>query len=242
MLSPLLLAFSFLTRLPVLREKAYQQRDFGASFGWFPLVGAVVGGIAAAAGYGLVSAGSDPRIAAFAALLLLVLLTGALHLDGLADTADGLMSGKEPARALAIMKEPHTGPFGYTAIFLVLIGKFAALSVLFGEGRFAVAAAALAAARWAMVAAAYRARYPRTQGTGAAFIGHLTPLTLAAATAVMAAFAPLAGVGTMALFAAAALFIALALRAYAARRIGGVTGDILGAVNEVAETALLLIA
>lgn len=242
MLKPLHLAFTFLTRLPLPPVKQYGAADFGASFAFFPLVGAVIGGLAAAAAYALMAAGTDPRIAAFIALLLLTLLTGALHLDGLADTADGLLSGKGAQRALEIMKEPFSGPFGYTAIFIVLIGKFTALWLLCEQGRFAAIAVALAFSRWSMIAAAYNARYPRATGTGAAFIGRLSAGTLLIATATVFAAGFWVDPKKLALFAAVALGSALALRKFAETRIGGVTGDVLGAVNETAETLLLLVA
>lgn len=242
MLKPLHLAFTFLTRLPLPQVKEYGAADFGASFAFFPLVGAVIGGMAAAAAYGLMAAGADPRVAAFAALLLLTLIPGALHLDGLADSADGLLSGKGPQRALEIMKEPFTGPFGYTAIFLVLIGKFTALWLLCEQGRFAAIAVALAFSRWSMIAAAYNARYPRATGTGAAFVGTISAVTLFIAAMFILATGFWTGPKKLALFAAVALGSALAMRKFAEKRIGGVTGDILGAVNEIAETLLLLAA
>lgn len=242
MLKPLHVAFTFLTRLPLPPVKEYGAADFGASFAYFPLVGAAIGGLAAAAAYGLMAAGVDPRIAAFATLLLLTLITGALHLDGLADSADGLLSGKGPQRALEIMKEPAAGPFGYTAIFLVLIGKFTALWLLCEQGRFAAIAVALAFSRWSMIVAAYRARYPRATGTGVAFVGTFTATTLFAATITLLACGFAFEPKKLALFAAVAAGSALALRKFAEKRIGGVTGDILGAVNEIAETILLLVA
>lgn len=242
MLKPLHLAFTFLTRLPLPQVKEYGAADFGAAFAFFPVVGAAIGGIAAAAACGLVAAGADPRIAAFAALLLITLLTGALHLDGLADSADGLLSGKGPQRALEIMKEPHSGPFGYTAIFLVLIGKFTALWLLCEQGRFAAIAVALAFSRWSMIVGAFKARYPRATGTGAAFVGTFSAPTVLFGTATLLAAAFWAPPMKLALFAGAAALTALALRKFAERKIGGVTGDILGAVNETAETLLLLIA
>ncbi len=242
MLKPLHLAFTFLTRLPLPQVKEYGAADFGASFAFFPLVGAAIGGMAAAAAYGLMKAGADPRIAAFTALLLLTLLTGGLHLDGLADSADGLLSGKGPQRALEIMKEPFTGPFGYTAIFLVLIGKFTALWLICEQGRFETIAVALAFSRWSMTVAAFNARYPRATGTGAAFVGTFSAATVLAATAILLAAGFCTAPAKLALFAGAAAATALALRKFAERKIGGVTGDILGAVNETAETLLLLIA
>ncbi len=242
MLKPLHLAFTFLTRLPLPPVKEYGAADFGRSFAFFPLAGAAIGGMAAAAAYGFIAAGADPRVAAFTALLVLTLVTGALHLDGLADSADGLLSGKGPQRALEIMKEPFTGPFGYTAIFLVLIGKFTALWLLCEQGRFAAIAVALAFSRWSMIVAAYNARYPRATGTGAAFVGAISAGTLVAATAIVIATGFLVGPVKVALFAAVAAAAAMALRKFAQKKIGGVTGDILGAVNETAETLLLLAA
>ncbi len=242
MLKPLHLAFTFLTRLPLPQVKEYGAADFGKAFAFFPLVGAVIGGLAAAAAYGLIKGGADPRVAAFAALLLLTLVPGGLHLDGLADSADGLLSGKEPQRALQIMKEPCTGPFGYTAIFLVLIGKYTALWLICEQGRFAAIPIALAFSRWSMTVGAFKARYPRAAGTGAAFVGTFSAVTVLAGTTMLLAAGFWASPPKLALFAGAGGATTLAVRKFAEWKIGGVTGDILGAVNETAETLLLLIA
>lgn len=239
MLNPLRLALSTLTRLPGGPGKI-EESDFKNSFVWFPLVGGALGlalwGMSAAAHW----AGIGNGITAFFLLLFLAMVTGGLHLDGLSDTADAFFSGKGREEMLRIMKESCSGPFGNAAVTLVLIGKYAALLHLLNAGRETSVIAALAFSRWGMVVASFRAHYPRPGGTGMSFIGKPTFPLLAGSLAVAAAVSfPAAGWRMGAAFAAT-LACTLFLRREADSKIGGVTGDVLGAVNETAELAALL--
>ena len=231
-----LAAVTFLTRVPVARRVALEGSDLARGAVFFPLVGAGVGAAVGGAAYGLAQV-VPALVAAGIALALGALLTGALHLDALADTADAAGTRTREA-ALAIMRDHHTGAFGATALALDLLVKAAALAALVGHPRvvlYALAAGALSRS----VAAVLGAMLPaaRTDGAGAAF---RVP-AWAASTAVLAG-AALAFVvpwqDALALCAVAAWMTVAAALLYR-RWLGGVTGDTLGAAVEVAETALL---
>ncbi|MGN6605895.1 MAG: adenosylcobinamide-GDP ribazoletransferase [Jatrophihabitans sp.] len=218
---------------------------------WLPLLGGALGAVA-----GLVVALVLWRApgaglpAAVLAVATLALLTRGLHLDGLADTADGLGSRAEPRRALEIMRRSDIGPFGVVTLVLLVVADVAALSALAGAGRWVPLAALVTAAATGRLAVVH-ACLPgvpsaRPDGFGALVAGRtpataaavLTAATLALGAACAAlADAPIAGwvVAQVVALGVAALF-----RAHTTRRLGGVTGDVFGALVELA-TALTLV-
>ena len=224
---PLLAAVAFLTRIPV--RGAF---DVGAGAALFPLVGAGIGAAVGGAAYGL--AQILPALAAAgAALVVGALLTGALHLDGLADTADALAARSREA-ALAIMRDHATGSYGATALVLDLIVKAAALAALAGRGRVVLEAlAAGSLSRAVPVVLALALPSVRADGAGAAF--RVTPTAAAVAVVLAAGLAVPAG----ALLIAVAAGATVVLGAWTHRRFGGRTGDTLGAAVELTETAVL---
>lgn len=210
----------------------------------FPLVGLIIGSLAGAAGAGLVWAGADPLVGAFAAVAAVAILTGLHHADGLADLADGLMARGPARRRLAAMRDRSVGAAGASALALSYIGAVAALSLAGGAYDLLVAVVlSEAAAKFAMVLMA-RAGRPAAPGSGAVFAeaarGRGGAWRLAAAAAAAAAPAVLLGsyAGVAMLVAAAAA--ALVLVAVSARALGGITGDVLGAGNEVARLAAVM--
>jgi adenosylcobinamide-GDP ribazoletransferase len=208
----------------------------GAIF--FPLIGAAIGAVA---GVIEIAAGRlfPPAITALFALLFLVTITGALHEDGLADVFDAFRAGRSPERIHLILKDSRIGVFGALALLIVTLLRWQSMALL---GRIAIPAlaAAVGASRGAMVALA-SAGEPAGEGLGRTFCAKLRPPIAAAAVLQGAALPFLCGVkaGSMAL--AANIVVVLAARAYFQRRIGGVTGDCLGAVCQISETMLLLI-
>lgn len=211
----------------------------------FPIVGMIVGILAGSAGAGLLWAGADPLIAAFAAVAATSVLTGLHHADGLADTADGLMAGGSRRRRLEAMRDRSTGTAGTAALLLSYIGTVAGLSLAGGAYELLVAVVlSEAAAKFAMVLAA-RMGSPAAQGSGAVFAaacrgrGGRWMLPAAAAAAALPA-ALLGGYAGGAMLAAAAA-AAAALVCVSSRRFGGVTGDVLGACNELARLAAVLV-
>ncbi|MET8578728.1 adenosylcobinamide-GDP ribazoletransferase [Streptomyces sp. NPDC005012] len=218
-----------------------------------PLAGLVVGAAAALAGAAGALTGFAPPLAAVAAVAVPAVLTRALHLDGLADTADGLGSGRPADEALLIMKRSDIGPFGVVTLLLALAAQAAALAQAFAHsparGAFAAVLAAVTA-RLALTVGA-RAGVPaaRPEGLGAT-VASVVPrpaaAALAAAVALLAAAAGAVLEGPAgALRAACAVLLgclaAEALLRRCVRRFGGVTGDVLGALAETAATAALLV-
>lgn len=226
-----------LTRIP-LPLNAAPRPD--ACWGW-PLVGLVVAGIAAAVGGAAMALGVPAGPAAALVLVAQALLTGGLHEDGLADTADGLFGGRDKARRLEIMKDSRIGSYGTLALLLVTLLRWSALAVVLAQGHWGAVLAAGAISRVPM--AALMAGLPNARGTGlSAMVGQPSQgAAYAAGGLAMVLALGLAGwpAVPMALLAGAA---AWALGAYARAKIGGQTGDILGASQQLAEAAVLLVA
>jgi adenosylcobinamide-GDP ribazoletransferase len=206
---------------------------------WFGAVGALVG---MAVGGTWWAAGElwPPLLAAVVAVTVDAVLTGFLHLDGLADSADGLLPPLDRERRLAVMSSPDVGAFGAAALVVVLLARVAALAAI---GPDVVLVTGLwAAVRAAMALTMARVPYARPAGTATGFaVPAAAPAAVTAAlglAAVVAARGGLAGVAT-GVAAAAAL---AAVVAFAVRRIGGYTGDVLGAAGVVGETVGLLVA
>ncbi|MDA8065366.1 MAG: adenosylcobinamide-GDP ribazoletransferase [Thermaerobacter sp.] len=230
------LAFGLLTRLPLPRVAA---ADPAGSAAFFPWVGLVVGALGAAAWY-LLYRPLGAWLAGAAVLVVGVLVTGGLHQDGFLDTADGLASGRPAAAALRIMRDSRAGGLGVVYLGLLLLLKFSLLSgTAFPDG-WRDLVLFPAAGRAAMALAAWRAVYPREQGLGGTVVGRVRPGELAAAVSFLAAAAWLLAGWRGEVAALAALAVAGAGRWWLTRRLGGLTGDTLGAVNEVAEVAALM--
>jgi adenosylcobinamide-GDP ribazoletransferase len=250
-LDGLRLAVGLLSVLPV-RVTRVDRRAAGWAMTFAPAVGLLLGGIAAACAAVLEAVtGAGGLLSAALALGLLALLTRGLHLDGLADLADGLGSGRPADRALEIMKRSDIGPFGVlTLVFTLLIQAAAADRA--GPAALVVAAATgRLAVTWACLPHVPAAR---PEGLGATVAGTVRPAAAAAATAATAAVAALlAAVPGVAgaqpwgvtaarhvLAVAAGLGLSWALRRRAVRRLGGVTGDVFGALVETAATGALV--
>ena len=232
----LLVALQFLTRLPVPQVRGFTPDMISRSTRYYPVVGALVGGVCA-----LVLTGSaqvwDGVLPAMLAIAVGVLVTGAFHEDGLADTFDGLGGGTEPARRLEIMKDSRIGTFGALGLGLVLALKVAALAQLAPPlaalGLLCAHAGGRTAAVLAMAALAPVGQSAKWSPD------RLRPIE--PVLAVVLGAAPLVLLGAQAA-PALALGLALAvLPALAARRlIGGYTGDVLGAVEQMFELGVLL--
>ena len=229
-------ALSFLTVLPVGGHQTAASVHLGRA--WFPAVGVLVGGAAGGALW-LVSGATTAAVGAVAALGVLAVLTGALHLDGLADTADGLLGGATRERRLDIMRDPRVGSYGLVAVVLVLLGDWAALSSVPPLQALVALLAGGALARFAVVCVLFGLPYARPEGVGSAAKGGPAPLELAVAG--VTAMLPFAldwrhGLLAVALVAAATVGLAALARA----RIGGATGDVYGAVVELGQLAALV--
>lgn len=236
----LLTAFAFLTRLPVGRG-AVEDRDLGRAVGFFPLVGLVLGLFLAGTAYAL-SGYLSSLVLAVLLVTFLAALTGALHLDGLADLFDGLGGGHGDAgRTLEIMRDSRIGATGAVALMLVLVAKIAALAVVLDHHDYLSLAAFPIIGRWVVTPQIALFPYARPDGLGRAFSGHAGWAQLLLATGIMAAVA--AGLGTaVAKQAVLVLLVTLGLASWVRARLGGLTGDVYGASIEIAETLALIIA
>jgi adenosylcobinamide-GDP ribazoletransferase len=233
-------AIAFLTRVPV--GIRLDGADVARAVPLFPLVGAGIGALTGGVAV-LLHPALPSFLAAAIALAAAVVVTGALHVDALADTFDALGAGTRE-RALEIMRDPGIGTFGATAIVLDLLIKAGAIAVLLEEGgalAALVAAGALSRAASAPLAAVLP--YPRAEGgPGSVLTGLVGPVAAAAAVLVAAGIAVLVdGVnGAIAAGAAGAVVVLLAL--VYRRWLGGATGDCLGAATELTETMALVVA
>lgn len=236
-LPDLVSAFALLSRLPLPNHRAT-----GAASAWaWPLVGAVLGAIAAGIASGALWLGVTPGVAAALVLASLALLTGGLHEDGLSDSADGLFGGWTRARRLEIMKDSRIGSYGMLALMLVTLARWSALTALlvFG-GHWAALIATGAVSRAPM--ALMMALLPNARGEG---LSHATgrptlPVAWVGMALALAISALLAGWTGLALLGAALLSTVL-MSILALRRIGGQTGDTLGAAQQLAEVACLAV-
>ncbi|MGW2380564.1 adenosylcobinamide-GDP ribazoletransferase [Streptomyces sp. NPDC001658] len=244
-------AFGTLSVLPVKVGRWDREAARGGML-CAPVVGLVVGSAAGVVGLLLLVLGASPLLAAVASVAVPAVLTRGLHLDGLADTADGLGSGKPAEDALRIMKQSDIGPFGVITLVLVLLAQVGALAQVYGESwaRGVVAAVVSAtAARLALTLAA-RAGVPaaRPEGLGAAVAGVVPVRGAVVATAAVTLGA--AGAGALfgaydavraALAVLAALAVAELVLRHCTRRFGGVTGDVFGGLAETAATTALVV-
>ena len=251
--SGLRLSVTLLTVIPLRGPAAEPRRaTVAAAMTWAPAVGLLLGSVAAAV---LVTAdrlfGAGPLTAAGLAVAALALLTRGLHLDGLADLADGLGSGQPAAIALDIMRRSDIGPFGIVTLVLTLVIQVGALAHAEGAGGGRGPAALIAAVVTGRLALTWACRRgvaaARREGLGALVAGTIRPAVAGGITlAVLAAAVSAVSAGltsfTLPLAVVAGLAAAFVLQRHAVRRLGGITGDVLGAVIETAATVTLVVA
>ncbi len=232
-----LVALAFLTRVPV-PARVQAEPELAPAVKWFPVVGAVVGGLAGTA-YLLLSALLPASVAAVMAVALAVAITGAFHEDGLADTFDGLSSGRSVSRQLQIMKDSRLGTFGAVAVVLVLLARVGLVAHL--DPTWAtVAALAWAHAMAAAVAVAVMTvARPAAQGLAMAYLADLRrcPALVSVVTTAAAGWWVVASLWVAPVVVAMGPLLVLW---WARRRIGGVTGDVLGAIQQVALVGALV--
>jgi cobalamin 5'-phosphate synthase/cobalamin synthase len=233
-------ALGFLTRLPM--PAGVGTSGFGRAARWYPVVGAGLGGAATLAAWALDSAGVPISLTAWLLVGQLAWMTGGLHLDGLADVADGFGGGRTRDDALRIMRDPAVGAFGTTALVVVLGVKAGALTALLErEVAIPVLVAGPALARWAVVLLGIWVPSARPEGG----LGDAFSLEVDGSGLLIASFFAgavvigLLGIPGLALWTVAVLTAAV-LGQMARRRIGGVTGDVFGALVELTETTVFI--
>lgn len=231
------LALTTFTVLPVRAGRVDRPAAAGA-IALAPAVGLLLGALAAAVTATVSAApGGQALLAASVSVAALALATRGLHLDGLADTADGLGCHGDPERTRTVMKSPQVGAFGAATLVLVLLTQVAAVAALASAGRWWAVAAGVAAGRIAIVWACRRGAAPaRPDGLGA-LVADSQPRWRAAAWTLAVALAAGWGDGPgVPLALAVAAVVTHGALAHLRRRVGGVTGDTLGAVSELATT------
>ncbi len=236
-----LTATGFLTLFPALFLKHDEQLPFGAALYYFTIVGLIIGllGAIAAAGLNLIA---PSMITAVVLALLLSSVSGFLHMDGLADTADGFLSSRSRERSLEIMKDSRIGVMGAAAVSSVLLLKTAAIYSIGADNLTGALIVSAAAGRASMVLAMHFLPYARPEGglgqlfdSGARSLSAplLSGAILLAAMAVLQPGRLLVGLGMF-------IFVMIAFSIWCHRKIGGYTGDTLGCLCELMETGLLL--
>ncbi|MDX5381608.1 MAG: adenosylcobinamide-GDP ribazoletransferase [Rhodobacterales bacterium] len=232
--------FVLLTRLPVRATDAALARGAAAAWAW-PVVGAVLGGISGMAALVAMSLGLPAPLAAGLCLGLMAMMTGAMHEDGLADTVDGFWGGWTRERRLEIMKDSHIGSYGVIALILSLGLRWMALSTLFEAGLALPALIAAGALSRAVMPVLMHALPPAREGGLARSVGRVDFDTAVLGAAVAAVMALLA-LGLTALALVLAVTVAgWGAGALARAKIGGQTGDVLGASQQLAEIAALVL-
>ena len=233
-----LIALQFLTILPVKVQNP-EEKDFGRSLLYFPLTGCLIGALLG--GLAIVMRSLPPMVAAAILTAASVWLTGGIHLDGFADTCDGLYGGKNKNRALEIMRDSRIGVMGAAGVFLLLLLKFSVFACFPSRELWKILIVSAAFSRWAQSFACAFFKYAREEGKALHFIHHARKadivLGLIFVSAVSFFFWRIRGVWLILLSFLPVFFF----MKWVQRRIGGMTGDTIGAVNEVAENVALVL-
>ncbi|MBN4079496.1 adenosylcobinamide-GDP ribazoletransferase [Beggiatoa alba] len=263
---PFLIAVQFLTRVPIHLKSIPSEKEIAHSQLYYPLVGLLIGIVLVALAWLLRDA--PAMLSAVIVLTSWVLISGGLHLDGLADSADAWAGGLgDRDKTLAIMKDPNCGPAGVVSIVLLLLIKFAALHALFEASASAslmtlletsladwlVAAPLVSQSLLALLLAPMLARtlapllflttpYIRQNGLGSALVVALPRRAIVGIIAVVVFSVLWLGASTGLWLLLTAIFIFVLLRRLMMQRIGGATGDVTGALIEIAEASILLCA
>ena len=231
-------ALQFLTFLPWPKGKLRTADELGGATVFFPVIGLLLGLILMLVNF-LISSFAGPALTSVILITILALLTRAFHLDALGDTFDGLGVGGDREHMLGVMDDSHIGAFGVIAIVLTLLLKIQALESIDAE-RWRALLAAPVLGRWSMVLLGYGSRAAKV-GLGSALIEYLSTQHFVVATLIssLLAIAILRAGGVVMMFFVAVL--TLACKNYFHRRLGGLTGDIFGAVGELSETSVMVL-
>jgi adenosylcobinamide-GDP ribazoletransferase len=240
-------ALQFLTIVTVRKKQPIEEGDLAKSMFYFPLIGFLIGFFLINVDKVFAMVVLPQSLANFFLVILSVVITRAIHIDGLADTLDGIMGGHSEESRLAIMKDSRLGTAGALGIFFVLFIKYLCLNSLFNSEKIAALLTAPMLARWSQTIMVFKANYGRREGLGKAFVGHLRSSGLVAASTLAVGLT----VFVIMREEARAVILALGLiggvvlltllgRSYLGRKLGGVTGDAIGAVSELNEVLVFL--
>jgi len=233
-----LIALQFLTILPFNNKVRIGGEDFGRSLVYFPIVGLLLGLFLAGVAY--ISASLPPIVISVLILVAWTVITGGIHLDGFADTCDGFYGNRRKEDILKIMRDSRIGTMGAAGVALLLLFKFATLSSIRSEDLWKVLIMTAAFARWSQVFACFTSGYARDEGKAKYFIAYAKKTDMFIGALFMLALNWfLMGIKGIILFALLVATVFLFIQ-YAKKKIGGMTGDTIGATNEIAEAATIL--
>jgi len=248
MIKNFITALQFLTVITVKRNHHVAEGDLAKSMVYFPLVGFLIGVILVYADKIFAVIVLPENIANLLLLLITLLVTRALHIDGLADTLDGLMGGNDQTTRLEIMKDSRLGTAGVLGIVGILSLKYLCLNNLYNSDKIAALLTAPTLARWAQTFMVFGTNYGRDHGIGRAFVGHLRTNSFAvvsAAAAGLTAFVIVRGdVRSVVLFFSLIVCVVLLSylgKRYLVRKLGGITGDAIGSISELNEVVVSFI-
>jgi len=239
-LSDFLLMVQFMTRLPVNLSLPCESRNFKRGASMLPLVGLIIGGLQWVVFFLAVKA-LPLKAAAALVVLLGVLLTGALHIDGLGDTCDGFYAFKGREKIIEIMKDSRIGTYACLAIVFDILLKYSGITSLPSLNKGMIIIAVPVISRAAQVFLFSIGNTAKSTGSGNLFIGNVGKSeALIALAMAMLITAPLLGIKVASLLFIAAVAVTLSFNYYCVKKIGGLTGDTLGANNELVEIVVLL--
>lgn len=236
--SPILVAAQFLTIVPPMIKRAFTKKELGRAVGYFPLIGVVIGFVL----LGVETTFSFVLPKAITAVIVLgvwILVTGALHLDGLLDSMDGLFGGHTPEKRLLIMQDERLGAFAFAGGVILILLKFTTLASL--DSLTAPLLLAPTLGRWAVTLAIPIFPYGREEGLGRAMKDHANWRQIEVGTIITMLVGWFTWGWYGLLLLPITLLVTMAAASYVLKRLPGLTGDIYGALCEITETIILLL-
>lgn len=235
-----LIALQFLTIIPLPFDTRCQKEDLGRATAFFPLIGLTIGSLLVGLNW-LIAPWLSHQLAAALLVTALAAVTGALHLDGLADVCDGLAARGSHERFLAVMKDSHVGAVGAVGLLLALLLKWQALVAIPPEIGWQALLLFPVLGRCAQTLALGGANHARQDGLGAAIIQGMATRQLLVALAITVGVCllllPTRGMSAL----MAVCVVTLVIKGYFHKRLGGLTGDIVGCISEIAEVTALIV-
>ena len=232
-------ALVFLTRLPIPVIHKFEDSDLGQSMATFPLVGLFLGTLLVFVNT-VLSPYLPDRLTNIILLTFLVVITGGLHIDGFMDTIDGLAGGQNRDTILEIMRDSRVGALGVVGVFLLLLLKWEALNIIDEETKNAALLVMPVIGRWGQVLLAHISLYARNEGLGLPFLSGLTlggvVLAFISVIIITSLSIGIFGIGLISV----ASIIAFTWSWWFKKKIGGVTGDVIGALSELLEVLTLI--
>ena len=230
-------ALRFLTRLPFPFRGEFAEGDLARSMAYFPLVGLIIGGLSFAA-YALTSLVLPAPVAVLVLLAAPWVLSGGLHADGLTDFCDGFFGGHDKDSTLRIMKDSRIGTFGALGLVLLILSKYELLTCL--HQKAPIFFLAMAVSRWGQVLLSYFLPYAgQGEGLGGQVAGKVKGLEVWGAALVILPVIYWTGIPGVFALAVWGIFL-VSFGFYSKRKIGGLTGDVIGAASELSEVVILL--